>query len=83
MFAWFEFASGSKISNLQSFELEQLAVDNLQIISNYRDGIEQLLRIYNWSHPNYTYSDIESLSDIDFTKFCNNIFGDTFPKAGA
>jgi len=73
----------NNIFNLQSFELEQLAIDNLQIMSNYRDGIEQLLRVYNWSHSQYTYSEIENLSDVDFTKFCHNIFGDTFPKIGA
>lgn len=72
----------NNMSNFQSFELEQLAIDNLQIISNYRDGIEQLLRIYNWNHSKYTYDDIEKFSDIEFAKFCNNIFGDTFPKTG-
>lgn len=73
----------NNIQNIQSFEMEQMAIDKLHFIHNYRDGIEQLLRVYNWTHNSYTHYDIENFSDIDFAKFCNEIFGDDFPKVGA
>ncbi len=70
----------NNISNIQSFEIEKLAIDNLYYINNYRNGIEQLLRIYGWTHKNYTQEEIGNFTDIDFSKFCrNSLFGNDFP----
>jgi len=70
----------NNISNIQSFEIEKLAIDNLNYINNYRNGIEQLLKIYGWTHPNYTYEEIENFTDICFAKFCrDSLFGNDFP----
>ncbi len=70
----------NNISNIQSFEIEKFAIDNLYYINNYRNGIEQLLRIYGWTHKNYIYEDIEKFTDIAFAQFCrDDLFGTDFP----
>lgn len=74
----------NNLQNPKSFEMEQLAIDNLYVTANYRDGIEQLLKIYNWTHGTYSYFDISQMTDTDFAIFCRDVlFGNNFPKIGA
>ena len=64
-----------------SFEMEKMAIDSLYYINGFRDGIEQLLKIYNWTTKSYTSYDIENMSDGEFSIFCRDIlFGFDFPK---
>jgi len=73
----------NNIETPKSFEMEQLAIDSLYDIAHYRDGIEQLLKIYNWSHKTYSHLDILQMSDRNFAIFCrDDLFGNKFPKIG-
>jgi predicted nucleotidyltransferase len=72
-----------KVNNnltIPSFEMEKMAINKLYSIDNFRDGVQQLLSIYNW----YNYSkisEIKNKSDDEFAIFCRNIlFGYDFPK---
>ena len=62
-----------------SFEMEQMAINSLYYnIDNFRDGVQRLLRVYEWK---YNYYDIENMSDREFATFCRDIlFGSDFPK---
>jgi len=62
-----------------SFEMEQMAINSLYYnIDNYRDGVQKLLRVYEWK---YNYYDIENMSDREFATFCRDtLFGSDFPK---
>jgi predicted nucleotidyltransferase len=67
--------------NTPSFEMEKMAINSLYYINGFRDGIQQLLRVYQWEHNKYTYYDIENMSDNEFATFCrNSLFGYDFPK---
>jgi hypothetical protein len=63
-----------------SFEMEKMAINKLYSIDNFRDGVQQLLSIYNW----YNYSEISEIknkSDSEFATFCRDtLFGYDFPK---
>ena len=64
-----------------SFEMEIMAINYLYDIDNYRDGIQKLLRAYQWTHKEYNYYEIENMSDNEFAIFCrNDLFGYDFPK---
>lgn len=64
-----------------SFEMEKLAINSLYNIRDFRDGVQQLLRIYNWTHKTYSHYNIENMSDNEFATFCRDIlFGYDFPK---
>lgn len=71
------------ISNIKSFQMEEAAFTHLQSIASYRDGVQQLMKIYNWSdpeNPNYHYW-LSNLSDEEFAKYCRNtLFGTDFPE---
>jgi hypothetical protein len=72
----------NEIKNYSSYEMEELAIENLNYWSfdNYRNGIEKLLKIYEWSHKKYTYYDIKNFSDDRFADFCRTtLFGSDFP----
>lgn len=70
------------LNNIKSFEMEQKAVDELNSIYSYRDGVEQLMKIYGWNDheiPNF-YSWLSALNDKDFAAYCRtSLFGTDFP----
>jgi len=73
----------NNIKTLKSFEMEKLAIDSLYNVAHYRDGIEQLLKVYNCTHQKYSHFDISQMSDRDFAIFCrDDLFGEKFPKIG-
>lgn len=76
-------AVNAKICNIKSFEMEEVAINGLHSVSSYRDGVQKLLRLYNWSNPNiqnYHYA-LEHASDVDFAKYCRDeLFGKEFPE---
>ena len=64
-----------------SFEMEKMAINQLHSIYNFRDGVQKLLRIYEWTHNQYNYYDIENMTDKDFAILCrDSLFGFDFPK---
>lgn len=64
-----------------SFEMEKMAIDSLYSINGFRDGVQQLLRVYKWTNKTYNHYDIENMSDKDFATFCRDtLFGNDFPK---
>ena len=64
-----------------SFEMEKMAIDSLYNFNGFRDGVQQLLKVYNWRHNEYTTYNIENMSDSEFATFCRNeLFGYDFPK---
>ena len=68
------------IKGKKSFELENLAINSLHHISSYRDGVQHLLRVYNWLDFAQRYS-IENMNDQDFASYCRTtLFGNDFPQ---
>jgi len=64
-----------------SFEMEKMAINQLYSIKDFRDGVQKLLRIYEWTHNQYNYYDIENMSDKDFAILCrDSLFGFDFTK---
>jgi len=64
-----------------SFEMEKMAIDSLYSINGFRDGVQQLLRVYEWTNKTYNHDYVENMSDKDFAIFCrNSLFGYDFPK---
>lgn len=74
--------SQNKINDIKSFDMEQKAVNGINSIDSYREGIQQLMKIYGWSNskiPNY-HTWLSTLSDSDFAAYCrNSLFGTDFP----
>ncbi len=71
----------NNLDNVMSFEMEKMAIDQLYSINGYRDGVEKLLRIYDWTDNRYSQYDIESMTDDDFAYYCRNtLFGNDFPS---
>lgn len=72
----------NNINNIKSFEMEERAVNQLSSITSYRDGVQKLMQIYDWSVPdinNYHWW-LSSLSDSEFTLHCRQtLFGTDFP----
>lgn len=72
----------NEINDIKSFEMEQKALNGINSIVSYRDGVQQLMRIYGWSDSkisNY-HTWLSSLSDNDFAKYCReSLFGTDFP----
>lgn len=67
--------------NTPSFEMEKMAINSLHYFNGFRDGVQQLLRIYEWTHKTYSHHDIEKMSDNEFAAFCRDVlFGSDFPK---
>lgn len=64
-----------------SFEMEKMAIDSLYSINGFRDGVQKLLRVYEWTNKTHDYWDIENMSDENFAIFCRDtLFGYDFPK---
>jgi hypothetical protein len=64
----------------KSYELEQKAIYSLAYFNGFRDGVMQLLRIYDWTHNNYSQLQIQYMTDDQFATFCRNeLFGSDFP----
>ncbi|HIE59917.1 MAG TPA: hypothetical protein EYP82_08375 [Hydrogenothermaceae bacterium] len=58
-----------------------MAIDSLYSINGFRDGVQKLLRVYEWRNKTYNHDYIENMSDKDFAIFCRDIlFGYDFPK---
>lgn len=71
----------NSIKNIKSFEIEEMAVRSLYSILNYRDGVQKLLKIYDWRPNGYSHYQIELMTDYDFADFCRrNLFGPDFPE---
>ena len=65
----------------KSFELEDIAINSLSYIANYRDGVQKLLRAYNWTNKSLSYYEIESMTDQEFASYCREtLFGNDFPE---
>ena len=73
-----------KVNNnikIPSFEMEKMAIHSLSSINGFRDGVQQLLRVYESRNKTYNHYNIENMSDQDFAIFCrDSLFGYDFPK---
>lgn len=73
-----------KVNNnikIPSFEMEKMAIDSLYSINGFRDGVQQLLRVYESRNKTYNHYNIENMSDKDFAIFCrDSLFGYDFPR---
>lgn len=64
----------------RSFEMEILAINNLEYTYNYREGVIKLLDIYGWLNRNDLIY-LQSMTDESFGEYCRNkLFGVDFPK---
>ena len=69
------------IKDKTSFEIEDIAINSLAYLDSYRDGVQQLLRIYNWRDNSRSHSTIEAMTDGEFASYCRLIlFGMDFPE---
>lgn len=65
----------NKITTL-SFEMEKMAINSLHYFNGFRDGLQKLLKIYNWTDKDHTYCDI-----VILLNYCRKkLFGSDFPK---
>ena len=70
----------NNLTDKKSFEMEEIAIAYLVYINSYRDGVQQLLRAYNWLGDDDMYL-IEDLTDQDFASYCRTtLFGSEFPE---
>ena len=70
----------NNLTDKKSFKMEEIAIANLAYINSYRDGVQQLLRAYNWISNDGIYT-IEDLTDQDFASYCRTtLFGSEFPE---
>ena len=73
----------NKIKNIKSFEMEEKAIQRLSSIFSFRTGVQELLKIYEWSDnskQNY-HQWLQNLSDNDFASHCRStLFGQEFPQ---
>ena len=71
----------NNIDGIKSFEMEDRAIGSLHYVSDYRDGVQKLLRLYNWSDKSRSYWEIESMTDPEFASYCRMVlFGYDFPE---
>jgi hypothetical protein len=67
----------NKINNISSWQMEQAALETFEFIRSYREGIQELLRVYGWVDSPYH---LQSMADSEFGEFCRNmLFGQAFP----
>ena len=70
----------NEIVGYKSFELETKAIASLTYINSYRDGVQQLLRAYQWTDNRMSQWDVETMTDQEFASYCRNtLFGNDFP----
>ena len=69
----------NNLTDKKSFEMEEIAIAYLVYINSYRDGVQQLLRAYNWLGDDDMYL-IENMTDQAFANYCGQIFGSDFPE---
>ena len=70
----------NNLTDKKSFEMEKIAIDSLAYIDSYRDGVQQLLRAYNWTDKSRSYYEIEAMTDQEFASYCGTtLFGNDFP----
>ena len=69
----------NNLTDKKSFEMEEIAIAYLAYINSYRDGVQQLLRAYNWLGDDDMYL-IENMTDQAFANYCGQIFGSDFPE---
>ena len=68
------------ICGIKSFEMEDLAIDSLPHVSDYRNGVQQLLRVCGWRATSRSHWDIEAMTDPEFASYCREtLFGNDFP----
>lgn len=67
--------------SIRSFQIEEIAIQNIRSIQSYRDGVQQMLRLLDWKKPNQSHYDVEYMDDIRFAQFArNDLFGTDFPR---
>lgn len=65
---------------LKSYQIEERAIDSLQSINDYRDGLEQLLKACNAITPK-EYNALKRMNETAFIECCRqHIFGTDFPN---
>lgn len=70
----------NNLKGKKSFELENLAINSLQYIDNYRGGVQELLKAYDWIDYSQSCS-IEAMTDEKFASYCRStLFGMDFPE---
>lgn len=63
-----------------SYKMEELAINGLHSIDNYRDGVQKLMEIYEWKDY-WQMKDIRNMNDQTFYEKCRSeYFGSDFPK---
>ena len=71
----------NNIKDKKSFELEDIAIRYLLGMTDYRDGVQQLLRAYNWTDQSRGHYEIEAMTDHEFASYCRTtLFGKDFPQ---
>lgn len=71
----------NNIKDKKSFELEDIAIRYLLGMTDYRDGVQQLLRAYNWTDQSRSHYEIEAMMDHEFASYCRTtLFGKDFPQ---
>ena len=70
----------NNLTDKKSFEMEVIAIVYLAYIDSYRDGVQQLLRAYNWTDRSRSYYEIEAMTDQEFASYCGTtLFRNDFP----
>ncbi|EGQ7826049.1 nucleotidyltransferase domain-containing protein [Vibrio parahaemolyticus] len=70
----------NNIKDVKSYQIEDLAIQNIRTMSSYRDGVQQMFRALGWTVNNISQFELEQLSDFDFAELCRSaIFGNEFP----
>lgn len=66
-------------NNLKSYQMEEIAIDNIFCINSYRAGVEKLLESYQWKNWQ-EISQIKMMTDNEFASYCRiTLFGVDFP----
>ncbi len=59
---------------MPSYKMEEMAINNLYSFDSYRDGVQKLMRIYEWKDF-WEMDYIKNLSDYDFYEKKERILG--------
>ncbi len=71
----------NNISDIKSHEIEEIAIRNIYSMTNYRDGVQKMLRALGWTVRGYSPYELEALNDHEFASICrSSIFGTDFPE---
>ncbi|WP_444935331.1 SMODS domain-containing nucleotidyltransferase [Microbulbifer sp. JMSA004] len=72
----------NNIRNIKSFEIEEKTINNISHMKDYRDGVQQLLKIFGWKDSQGFFSSrVDDMDDYVFARYCRNtLFGSDFPE---